>query len=385
MEQEIDLLRQKILELKQENAILKLNKIDTDEAKELYLKIFDEFPALIWRSGLDKLCNYFNKTWLEFTGRTMEQEYGNGWAEGIHPDDFDFCLETYVTAFDKREPFLMEYRLKNRLGEYRWLRDFGRPFYDIDDTFLGYIGSCYDITENKDNEIRLVELNAAKDKFFSIIAHDLRSPFNSILGFSELILESIEEKDFDKVEEYTKIVLNSSKGAMDLLTNLMEWSLLQSGQMKYNPEYFDIVELIDKVKQFFQNIADQKEIHLLTKFEANIQIYADKEMTSIVLRNLISNAIKFTPDGGQIMITAVAEKDQLTVTVTDSGVGISSERIDTLFSVSENVSTYGTRNEKGTGMGLVLCKEFIEKNRGRIWVESLIGVGSTFSFTLPIK
>ena len=124
MDQENNLLREKIIELEKENIILKQQQIEITEAKELYLKIFEEFPALIWRSRLDKLCDYFNKTWLEFTGRTMDQEFGNGWAEGVHPDDFDACLQTYVNAFDKRQSFLMEYLMKNKFGEYRWIRDF---------------------------------------------------------------------------------------------------------------------------------------------------------------------------------------------------------------------------------------------------------------------
>jgi len=137
-------------ELEFENFNLKTQRIEISKAKELYLKIFEDFPALIWRSGLDKLCDYFNNTWLEFTGRTMEQEIGNGWTEGVHPEDFNSCLQIYATAFDKREAFLMEYRLKNKLGVYRWISDYGRPFCDIDNTFLGYIGSCYDITESKE-------------------------------------------------------------------------------------------------------------------------------------------------------------------------------------------------------------------------------------------
>lgn len=152
MGNEVFQLRERIIELENENSVLKQQQVEISQAKELYLKILEDFPALIWRARLDKLCDYFNKTWLDFTGRTMEQEFGNGWAEGVHPDDFDFCLQTYVTSFDKREAFLMEYRMKNKLGEYRWIRDFGRPFFDLDNTFLGYIGSCYDITVNKDND-----------------------------------------------------------------------------------------------------------------------------------------------------------------------------------------------------------------------------------------
>ncbi|PLX01390.1 MAG: hypothetical protein C0594_13220, partial [Marinilabiliales bacterium] len=145
-------LEQKAKKLEQENFKLKNQQTEISKAKELYLNILTDFPALIWRSGLDKLCDYFNQTWLDFTGRTLDQELGNGWTEGVHPDDLDYCVQIYCDAFDKQEPFVMDYRLKNKLGEYRWIRDFGRPFYDLDNTFLGYVGSCYDITDNKEKQ-----------------------------------------------------------------------------------------------------------------------------------------------------------------------------------------------------------------------------------------
>ncbi|MCG7908982.1 MAG: sensor domain-containing diguanylate cyclase [Candidatus Thiodiazotropha taylori] len=152
-------LEKKIQKLEQENRRLKEAQVEINTAKELYLHIFQEFPALIWRANTEKLCDYFNTTWLNFTGRSMEQEYGNGWTEGVHPEDVDRCIEIYVSHFDRREPFSMEYRLKNRQGEYRWILDYGRPYYDLDGTFLGYIGSCYDITESRRNEQRLEKLS----------------------------------------------------------------------------------------------------------------------------------------------------------------------------------------------------------------------------------
>lgn len=384
MDSELNLLTERIKELERENAKLRRQQIEITEAKELYLKIFEEFPALIWRSRLDKLCDYFNKTWLDFTGRTMEQEFGNGWAEGVHPDDFDYCLQTYVTAFDKRESFIMEYRMKNKLGEYCWIRDFGRPFYDLDHTFLGYIGSCYDITENKNNELKLIELNAAKDKFFSIIAHDLKNPFNSILGFSEYLIELVDEKNYDQVGEYANIIRQSSLRAMDLLMNLMEWALSQSGRIDFKPEPFEINTIVDEVLLLMKDNAEQKSILLTNKLSSGLYVNADKAMLSTVLRNLLSNALKFTQPHGKITVTSVVQQNEFTISVSDTGVGISAERIHSLFKISEGYSTQGTQKEKGTGLGLILCKEFIEKNNGKIWVESVVGTGSTFCFSLPL-
>lgn len=384
METEINFLTERIKELEGENFILRQQQIEITKAKELYLKIFEDFPALIWRSRLDKLCDYFNKTWLDFTGRTMEQEFGNGWAEGVHPDDFDSCVQTYVTAFDKRQSFLMEYRMKNKFGEYCWIRDFGRPFYDLDNTFLGYIGSCYDITENKNNELKLIELNATKDKFFSIIAHDLKNPINSILGFSEHLIEKVNEKDYEQIGEFADIVRQSTNRALDLLMNLMVWAQSQSGRMEYNPAYFEIETIVNEAILLMKGNAEQKSIIILNKLSSGILVYADKAMLSTVLRNLISNAIKFTQPNGKITVTSVVQQNELTISVIDTGVGITKERINKLFKISEVYSTQGTQKEEGTGLGLILCKEFIEKNKGKIWAESLIGTGTTFYFSLPL-
>ena len=156
----IEELKNEIQFLKNENIYLKKQQIEINKAKEFYLGILEEFPALIWRANTEKFCDYFNTTWLQFTGRTMEEEYGYGWAEGVHPDDLDKCVEIYNLNFDQRKSFSMEYRLKNADQEYRWILDIGRPYYDLDGTFLGYIGSCYDITEQKDTQEKLESIQS---------------------------------------------------------------------------------------------------------------------------------------------------------------------------------------------------------------------------------
>lgn len=376
-------LTERIKELERENSILRQQQIEITEAKELYLKIFEEFPALIWRSRLDKLCDYFNKTWLDFTGRTMEQEFGNGWAEGVHPDDFDFCVKTYVTAFDKRESFLMEYRMKNKFGDYCWIRDFGRPFFDLDNTFLGYIGSCYDITENKNIELELIELNTTKDKFFSIIAHDLKSPFNSVIGLSNHLVENIKNNNIEEIGLYGNLIIKSANKAMDLLMNLMEWSRSQTGKMEFNPEYIDLAACTKKIIHLYDDIAGQKSITIKNTLPHNLFVFADNAMISTILRNLISNAIKFTMPGGEIIISAIKKQNEIVFSVSDSGVGISKNSIQRLFRIDQSYSTTGTNKESGTGLGLILCKDFVEKHNGRIWVESEERKGTTFYFTLP--
>ncbi|MCX6278900.1 MAG: CHASE domain-containing protein [Bacteroidetes bacterium] len=231
----------------------------------------------------------------------------------------------------------------------------------------------------------LQKLNATKDKFFSIIAHDLKSPFNSIVGFSDLLVEQVKEKDYEGIGKYAGIILKSSWRALDLLTNLMEWTRSQTGRMEYNPEYFEMVAFLNELILSFDAIAGQKSIVIKKALPSNAAAFADKAMISTVMRNLISNAIKFTPIGGKITISAEEKESELLVTVSDSGVGISNNRIEKLFRIDESYSTAGTNNERGTGLGLILCKDFIEKHGGKIRVESEEGKGSTFRLTLPVK
>ncbi len=247
-----------------------------------------------------------------------------------------------------------------------------------------------DITERKqaENEIKLKsealqKLNAEKDKFFSIIAHDLKSPFNSILGFSDLLVEQVREKNYAGIEKYAGIILNSSQRALDLLMNLMEWTRSQTGRMEFNPEYLELVAFIKDITPLYDDIASQKSITIKQELPANVTVFADKGMINTVFRNLISNAIKFTNPGGKIIITAVENHGIITISVKDNGVGISPESRKKLFRIDENHSTRGTQNEKGTGLGLILCREFIDKHGGQIRVESEVGKGSTFYFSLP--
>jgi len=231
----------------------------------------------------------------------------------------------------------------------------------------------------------LVQLNAEKDKFFSIIAHDLRSPFNTIISFSELLQEQIGELNRDAIEKFAGQIKQSSVRAMDLLMNLMEWSRAQTGRMNYTPEVFNLSEMICSAFPLLNDMAKQKSICITLDVDSVDHVFADKEMIATVLRNLISNAIKFTSRGGNITISSSVKDGQISVSVRDDGVGIPAGMISKLFRIDAGYSTPGTQNEKGTGLGLILCKEFIEKNEGRIWVEREENKGSVFYFTLPMN
>jgi PAS domain S-box-containing protein len=249
-----------------------------------------------------------------------------------------------------------------------------------------------DITERKrvekalkDSEARLIGLNAAKDKFFSIIAHDLKGPFNSIIGFSDLLVDRLREKDYEEIEKYAQIIQNSSRRAMDLIMNLMEWSRSQTGRLDFNPENIDMVALIKTIAQLLNDSAQQKSITLYTELPEKKMVFVDKAMMGTVLRNLISNAIKFTNAEGEIVISLNQLENNVIVTVADNGVGIKPNAMDKLFVIEKSYSTVGTNDEKGTGLGLILCKEFIERHGGTIWAESEFGKGSQFHFSIPLE
>lgn len=258
------------------------------------------------------------------------------------------------------------------------------------DTVSDFLELAWEIAERKrvegalqESEARLRDLNATKDKFFSIIAHDLKNPFNNILGFSELMLESLKDKDYSDLEKLATTIHLSSKRAMDLLTNLLEWSRVQTGRIKFEPENIGIVFMIRQAIELFNEAALEKSITISAKLPLNTIAFADPAMISTVLRNLISNAIKFTHPGGAVVISTRQNQDDLEVSVSDTGIGIAKELIAKLFRIEETYSTAGTRKEQGTGLGLVLCREFVERHGGRIRAESEFGKGSTFSFTLP--
>ena len=198
-----------------------------------------------------------------------------------------------------------------------------------------------------------------------------------------MLTKKIQERDYEGIASYSKMIGNSSQRAMNLLTNLLEWACIQTGRIDFIPECIDMCELTSDIIKLLSNIAQQKSIAISTRFPPLVFAMADKELISTVLRNLISNALKFTHLGGEIVISAEKKQTEWMMTIADNGVGIKKEALDKLFRIDQNHSTVGTQNEKGTGLGLILCKEFVEKHGGKIWVESEEGKGSKFHFSVP--
>lgn len=310
--------------------------------------------------------------------------------KAIHPDDLEDFSRLNMNGIRQKQPFDWKGRIVVKGGE-KWLHISSMP-QQVENGEVLWHGLIVDITKRMHDEAEiklkneeLQNLNATKDKFFSIIAHDLKSPFNSIVGFSGLLVELVQENNFDGIREYTKIVHESASQAMDLLMNLLEWSRSQTGRMTFKPVVSDMSSLINNATELFGDSARLKSITIRTELPTDSMVLVDQIMMGTVLRNLISNAIKFTRPGGQILVSAEQREGEWWVSVSDNGIGIKKDDVKKLFRLEENYTTLGTNNEKGTGLGLILCKEFVEKHGGKIWVESEEGNGSTFSFTIPLS
>jgi len=229
----------------------------------------------------------------------------------------------------------------------------------------------------------LREANATKDKFFSIIAHDLKNPFSALIGLSELLIKNFTHFDDEKKKSFIQKIYNSSDHMYKLLENLLNWSRMQSGRIQWQPETINLSMISDDNILLLKTAAENKNIHFFSDLDAATIVFADADMVTMVMRNLMTNAIKFTNEGGEVKITSKKTGNYEEITVSDTGLGLSSQDLEKLFRIDVQHSTIGTSKEKGTGLGLILCKEFIEKNGGKIWVDSEPGKGSDFKFLLP--
>ena len=338
----------------------------------------------------DPFYAIFRTTALNVGGYTMSS--ADYTSRFVFPEDIPLVgieIQKIAEANDYDFNHQLEHRILYADGEVGYMAVKLFLVKDENGKTIKSYGINQDITERikteeilRKSEAELREINAAKDKFFSIISHDLRSPFNSILGLSNLLVEQIQEKNYEGIEEYAEIIQKSSMRVFDLLMNLLEWSRSQTGRMEFSPEYVEMVALINEVIELLSDSAHQKSITIHRELPRNMIAFIDKAMISTILRNLISNAIKFTRPDGQIIISAELKKDKVIIAISDNGVGIKNENIEKLFRIDENHSMPGTLKEKGTGLGLILCKEFIEKHGGEIWVESEVGRGSTFYFSV---
>ncbi len=314
----------------------------------------------------------------DLLGKTMADLFPSDYAKKVRADDLKILHDG--------KPSMHEEKLNGRY--YSTIRF---PIY-VENIPTYLAGFTIDITDHKlaEEEIRrknvqLQIVNAEKDKFYSIIAHDLKSPFNSILGYLDMLTKNFRTYDIEKSEAMLGIINASAHNTFSLLEDLLMWAQSQSGKISFEPTELEFSDIGLEVVENLRQTATKKNISINSSYGKGIIAFADADMLKIVLRNLISNAIKFTHKGGRIDIGAKQKDSSLTISVTDNGVGIAPEILANLFSFSQTNTTRGTDNERGTGLGLSLCKEFIEKHGGKIWAESEVNRGSSFYFTLPMK
>ncbi|WP_138506502.1 ATP-binding protein [Nostoc sp. PA-18-2419] len=368
------------------------------ESEERFRLMADSAPTLIWMSGIDKICNYFNNSWLDFTGRTIEQEMGNGWTQGVHPEDLQYCLNTYANAFDARQRLEMEYRLRRFDGEYRWIFDVGVPRFTPEGDFLGYIGSCIDISERKAAESerdRLLQLeqaarteaeraNRIKDEFLAVLSHELRSPLNPILGWANLLLT----REFDQaaLKKAIATIERNAKLQAQLIEDLLDVSRILQGKLGLNMLPVNLVFVIDAALETVRLAAEAKNIQIQKILDASVeQILGDSSRLQQVIWNLLSNAVKFTPEGGKIEIQLQRIDNHAEIFVSDTGKGIGSEFLPYVFEYFRQADSTTTRKFGGLGLGLAIVRHLVELHGGTIWAESLgEGQGASFTLRLPI-
>jgi len=275
----------------------------------------------------------------------------------------------------------------------KWVNTSKIPFIDDTGNTIGIIGISMDITELKRAEEELVlrnkelqKTNAEKDKFFSIIAHDMRSPFNAFLGLTEIMTEKLQSLTLDEIQKIAVNMKTSANNLYRLLENLLEWSLLQRGLIPFDPKLFLLKPLISGSVVSALEAAKEKEIAVSFDVPEGLSVFADGNMFEGIIRNIFSNAVKFTPKSGSITVSAKSLPDNsVEISIKDTGIGMKKDMLNNLFRLDINTSRTGTQGESSTGLGLIICKDFIEKHRGKLRVESEEGKGSEFYFTIPCK
>jgi len=369
--------------------------------------------TLIWTSGLDRGCNYFNEPWLSFTGRALEQELGNGWAEGVCPDDFEHCLQVYVSSFEQQLPFSMEYRLSHADGTYHWIRDDGNARYDSEGNFIGYIGFCVDITSQKENAAELEKYrhhleslveertsalmlakeaaetaNKAKSTFLANMSHELRTPMNGIIGMTRIALRHTADP---KLRDQLGKIDSSSQHLLSIINDILDISRIEAERLTLEKNSFTLEDVLTDLTTLISGKAEDKGLKLnidLPRAVASHLLLGDSLRLGQILLNLTGNAIKFTEQGSVTVRVRVAEEDPddvlLRFEVQDTGIGIVAEDQQRLFTAFEQADGSMTRKYGGTGLGLAISKRLAHLMGGTVGVASAVGRGSTFWFTVRL-
>ncbi len=361
-----------------------------EQSYAYYLSLFDNFPIPIWRSGVDAKCDYFNRAWLAFTGRTMEQELGDGWAKGVHPEDLERCVKTYRDAFAARRPFEMEYRLRHHDGRYRTIVDIGRPIAKLDGAFAGYLGCCYDITDRKrlEEQLRQSQKMEAVGRLAGGIAHDFNNLLTVITGYGQILLGALRPDDplRGNVEEINK----AGERAAALTRQLLAFSRKQV----LEPRVLDLNAVVTNMESLLRRLIGEDLSLQAALAPALGRVKADPGQIEQAIMNLAVNARDAMPQGGRLTIeTANVELGEsyveerffvqpgpyVMLAVSDTGCGMDAETQARIFEPFFTTKEQG----KGTGLGLATVYGIVKQSGGYIWVYSEPGLGATLKMYLP--
>jgi len=366
----------------------KTNALQESEAR--FRSMADSAPMMIWMSDTQKNSEYFNKGWLDFTGRSMEQELDDGWTQGIHPEDADHCLRTCKTAFESREPFNMEFRLRRRDGEYRWIADYGIPRYAPDGAFAGFIGSCIDITDGKIGELQLREQReelthlsrvAVLGELTGALAHELNQPLTAILSNAQAAQRFLAQNptSLSEVHEILNDIVVEDKRAGEVIRRLR--ALLKRGETQL--QLLDVNEVVTDVLDLARADCVARGVKLVRELASNLPaVRADRVQIQQVLLNLIINACDAMSacdprDRRLTIVTGMHDDASVKVSVSDCGNGIPADEIDRLF------EPFFTTKAQGLGLGLTICRSIVAAHGGKLWALNNSAGGATFCLSLP--
>jgi PAS domain S-box-containing protein len=388
------------------------------DSERRFTALADAVPALIWMSGSDGAWEYFNSAWMQLTGLPPENMHGYGWMSVIHAEDVDECVRVYNDSFETRKPFSLEHRLLDRENHYRWVVNRGTPRYDSAGRFLGFMGSCVDVTDHKQateafrkGEERFRRMNAElerfsaelsranvelelqnraiqraneqKARFLATMSHELRTPMNAVMGFLDLLSEQSAGPLTPKQTRFLGHIRMAGDHLLRLVENILDYSRLEAGRLQLDCQEFEARGVVQEVVAGISQIDREKSVKIVIDVPSDFTVLADRQRFRQILYNLASNALKFTPRGGQVTISARRDKSFAYVSVKDTGVGIAADQLAPVFQEFHQASS--AERNRGAGLGLAITQRLVKAHGGSISVESTVGKGSCFTFSLPLR